>query len=449
MDDERNSMGGRISRYARVGAGMGGVAVRAAGGKVLGRSDARNAEDLKRALGSLKGPIMKIAQLMATIPNALPEEYAAELSQLQSNAPAMGWSFIKRRMQAELGPNWQSKFESFGHEASAAASLGQVHRAEDGAGRALACKLQYPDMQSAVEADLKQLQLILRIYKSVDGVIDPSDMGDEIGARLREELDYDLEARHMALYRDMLKECPDIVVPETIDELSTPRLLTMNWLEGKPLLDYREAPLETRNAIAQSMFRAWWGPFSQFGAIHGDPHLGNYSIWEEEGETGINLLDFGCIRTFNPSFVEGVNELYHALESDDQARSVHAYEIWGFKGLTNEMIEVLNIWAGFIYAPMLDNRVRTIADGTSPGDYGRKEAFQVHSKLRELGPVAPPREFVFMDRAAIGLGAVFLHLDAELNFYELFNQAIADFSLKEVVKRQKQAFNRAGVPLPA
>lgn len=448
MDDERNSMSGRVRRYARVGAGMGGVAARVAGSKVFGRDDAKNAEDLKRALGSLKGPIMKIAQLMATIPNALPEEYASELAQLQSNAPAMGWSFVKRRMRAELGPDWQSKFESFGHEASAAASLGQVHRAEDARGLALACKLQYPDMQSAVEADLKQLQLILRLYKSMDGVIDPSDMGAEIGARLREELDYDLEACHMALYRDMLSECSDIIVPETISDLSTPRLLTMNWLDGKPLLDYRDAPLKIRNAIARSMFRAWWGPFSQFGAIHGDPHLGNYSIWEDDGEIGINLLDFGCIRTFNPRFVEGINELYHALESDDHDRGVHAYEIWGFKGLTNEMIEVLNIWAGFIYAPMLDNRVRTIADGISPGDYGRKEAFQVHAKLRELGPVAPPREFVFMDRAAIGLGAVFLHLDAELNFYELFNEAIADFSVKEVVKRQKQAFNRAGVPIP-
>src|SRR6202040_1716397 len=127
---------------------MAGLGARLAGERYLGIGvdRGRHAADLKAALGGIKGPLMKVAQLLATIPDALPEEYVRELIQLQSNAPAMGWPFVRRRMMGELGPTWQSRFESFEHTAARAASLGQVHRATALDGAALACKLQYPDM---------------------------------------------------------------------------------------------------------------------------------------------------------------------------------------------------------------------------------------------------------------------------------------------------------------
>src|SRR4029077_19094335 len=144
---------------------------------------------------------MKVAQLLATIPEALPEEYVRELIQLQADAPAMGWPFVRRRMMGELGPDWQRRFKSFERTAARAASLGQVHRATALDGAALACKLQYPDMGSAVEADLQQLQWLLAIARRLDGAIDTSEIGKEISARVREELDYRREAKHAALYR--------------------------------------------------------------------------------------------------------------------------------------------------------------------------------------------------------------------------------------------------------
>jgi predicted unusual protein kinase regulating ubiquinone biosynthesis (AarF/ABC1/UbiB family) len=193
--------------------------------------------------------------------------------------------------------------------------------------------------------------------------------------------------------------------------------------------------------------------------IHGDPHLGNYTIFEQPGSNGsggvlgkpagINLLDYGCIRTFPTQFVQGVIDLYNGLLHGKRELVVHAYETWGFKGLSNELIDVLNIWARFIYGPLLDDREREIADGTTPGQYGRKEAFTVHKALKEKGPVRVPREFVFMDRAAIGLGGVFLHLGASLNWHNIFNETISGFVLDEVAERQKAAFAAAGVPLPA
>ena len=447
-DREANRFSARAARYARVGANMSGVAARLAGARLFGLTldRGKNAIELAAALGGLKGPIMKVAQLMATIPDALPPEYAAELMKLQSEAPPMGWAFVKRRMAAELGSDWQKKFAQFEHHPAAAASLGQVHRARAHDDTQLACKLQYPDMQSAVEADLRQLQLIFAIHRRMDPVIDTTEIAKEIGARIREELDYRREAKHVMLYRKMLDGIDAIHVPRVRPELSTGRLLTLDWLQGRRLLEHTKADLATRNRLGIAMFTAWWWPFSRFGVIHGDPHLGNYSVFDAAGRpVGINLLDYGCIRIFAPRFVGGVVDLYHGLLKADADLIVHAYETWGFKRLNRELIDALNIWARFIYGPLLDDRVRSLADGIKPSEYGRREAFRVRQALKQRGPVTVPREFVFMDRAAIGLGAVFLHLRAELNFYRLFNEAIEDFAIRRVGDRQAAALAAVGL----
>ena len=445
VDREKNRFSARAARYARVGTNVGGVAARFAASRLFGfgLDRGKNAAALAAALGGLKGPIMKVAQLMATIPDLLPPEYVEELQKLQSEAPPMGWPFVKRRMSAELGAGWQSKFAEFEHKPAAAASLGQVHRAQSLDGKPLAAKLQYPDMQSAVEADLQQLDWLFAIHRRMDPVIDTTEIAKEIAARVREELDYRREAKHVALYRAMLNGIDLIRVPGVWPELSTGRLLTLDWLEGRKLLAHKTAPLQQRNVIGRAMFTAWWFPFSRFGVIHGDPHLGNYTVFEEGGAAGgINLLDYGCIRIFPPKFVGGVVDLYNGLLHDDRDLVVHAYETWGFNGLSRETIDILNIWANFIYGPLLEDRERTIADGVKPSEYGRREAFRVHQGLKQKGRVRIPREFVFMDRAAIGLGGVFLHLDARLNFYRLFNEAIEKFSLAEVSKQQAAALRK-------
>ncbi|WP_422021016.1 ABC1 kinase family protein [Roseibium sp.] len=447
-DRESNRFSARMGRYARVGTNVGGIAAKVAGAKLLGMDldNGKNASELAAALGGLKGPLMKVAQLLSTIPDALPPEYTTELAKLQASAPPMGWAFVKRRMRAELGAGWEKRFESFEREPAAAASLGQVHRAAGHDGRVLACKLQYPDMASAVEADLKQLQMLFSLHRRMKPAIDTSEIAKEISARVREELDYGREAGHIGLYKQILEDAPHIRVPDVVPDLSTKRLLTMNWLHGRPLLDFKKHDQEDRNRLAKTMFHAWWHPFSHYGVIHGDPHLGNYTVFEEEGvPSGINLLDYGCIRIFPDAFVEGVVELYKGLLEEDNDRVVAAYERWGFQNLKKEVIEVLNIWARFIYGPLLTDRVRSIADGVSAAEYGRKEAFRVHSALKELGPVTVPQEFVFMDRAAIGLGGVFLHLRAELNFFQLFNEQIDGFEASTVRNRQETALEAAGL----
>lgn len=441
-DSEASTFGGRVKRYTRVSTAVGGLAARMAGEKVFGikGDDAKRAADLRAALGGLKGPLMKVAQILSAIPDALPEEYSRELAQLQSNAPEMGWPFVKRRMASELGPDWQAKFSRFEHDAAAAASLGQVHRAADHQGRALACKLQYPDMASVVEADLQQLKLLISLYRGYDNAIDPTNVHAELTERLHEELDYQREAANMRLYGLMLANEPAVHVPEAVASLSTQRLLTMTWLDGQPLSSFADAPLDVRNRIAQAMFRAWYVPFYGYGVIHGDPHPGNYKVLPD---FSINLLDFGCIRVFPPSFVAGVIDLYRALMTDDRELAVHAYESWGFQGLSNDVIEVLNVWARFIYGPLLDPRTRKIQE--VEGNYGREVAEKVHGELRLVGGVRPPREFVLVDRAAVGLGSVFMRLKAEINWHDMFNGLIDDFDRLVLAERQRGVLAEAGL----
>jgi predicted unusual protein kinase regulating ubiquinone biosynthesis (AarF/ABC1/UbiB family) len=440
-----NSLSGRVQRYAKVGTTIGGFAARTVGGQLFGLplGRAEHAAELQQALGGLKGPVMKVAQILATVPDVLPEEYIVELAKLQTNAPAMGWAFVKRRMAGEMGPNWQSKFKSFEQQAAAAASLGQVHKAQDLRGRRLACKIQYPDMGSVVEADLKQLKLAFAIYRRYDRAIDPSEIHKELSDRLREELDYRREACNMSLYGKILKAEKGVHVPDVVAKLSSDRLLSMTWLDGVPLLRFVDEHIKSRNAVARNMFRAWYVPFYFYGVLHGDPHLGNYTV---RPDGTINLMDYGCIRVFKPSFIRAVIDLYRALRDDDPDLAVHAYETWGFHHLGRDVIDILNQWARFLYAPLLEDQVKTIQDDGGVM-YGAGVAAKVHRELRTIGGVTPPREFVLMDRASIGLGSVFTHLKAEINWHRMFHDLIDDFDEKELAKRQKKMLAAFNIPL--
>lgn len=434
----------RVKRYGKVTTAVAGLATKVAGEKILGVKIERDkhAADLMLRLGDLKGPLMKVGQILATIPNALPPEYAEAFQNLQSNAPPMGWPFVKRRMKTELGADWESRFKTFGHEASAAASLGQVHRATLPDGTDVACKLQYPDMQSAIAADLSQLKLIFSLYESFDKSIITKNIHAELESRLHEELNYAQEAKYTRLYAEMLADEKNVHVPRVIENLSTSRLLTTTWMNGKNIMLYKDAPVEQRNQIAMNMFRAWYVPLYYYGVIHGDPHMGNYSVRDD---LSINLLDFGCVRVFPSTFVGGVIDLYQALRDDNRDQAVHAFKTWGFTNLSQEQIDVLLVWARFLYDPLLDDKKRVIGVANQ-GIYGRETARSVHQRLREIGGgIAVPREFVFMDRAALGLGSVFIHLQSEINWHQLFEEMIDGFNVESLEKRQKTALKAQNI----
>ena len=445
-DKETKSFSKKIKRYAKVGGVVGKLATELASQKYLGLKLDKNKHALKvkNALGNIKGPLMKVAQLSATIPDLLPEEYSRELMHLQSNAPPMGWLFVKRRMTAELKLDWQKNFAEFQKEAARAASLGQVHKAKLNDGKIVACKLQYPDMVSAVSADLSQLKMIFSIYQSYNKAIKTEEVYKEIKERLNEELDYEREKKLMEVFRNIFSDVDFIHVPKAYTKLSTKRLLTMNWLEGENILNFKKAPKEIRNKLAKRMYFAWYKPFFEYGVLHGDPHLGNYSV--QKKDLSINLYDFGCMRIFNAKFIKGVIDLYFALQKKDNAKAVYAYQQWGFKDITKAKLEVLNKWAGFLYSPLMEDKVQKIQESDS-GIYGAQIASEVHQELKKLGGVKPPKEFVFMDRAAVGLGSVFMHLKAEVNWYKIFHQLIENFNSKKLMQKQQNSLKLAKLSL--
>ncbi len=426
-------------RIIKVGTNVGSFFAKVATKNLLGiSSNDKNAKQLFEILGGLKGPIMKVAQILSTIPDAIPKEYAHYLTKLQAEAPSMGWLFVKRRMKNELGHNWANQFLDFDKKATKAASLGQVHRSILKTSKdILACKLQYPDMDTAIKADLKQLKLIMNIYRRIDKTINTNDIFEEIQERLIEEVDYENELTNILIYKNIFKKHNHIKVPSPISNLSTKKLLTMTWLEGKPLSDYYKSDLKIRNKIATNLFIAWYLPFYKYGIIHGDPHPGNYTV-NQKGET-LNLLDFGCVRVFDPKFIEAVIKLYQALKNKNNDLAAEAYRGWGFKNLNKSLIDALNIWAGYLYDPLLDNKVRKIQKHDS-SNFGKELLGKVRNEIKRYGGIKPPREFVLVDRAAVGLGSVFMHLKAEINWHQIFEGLITDFSNKTLLSRQSRVF---------
>ena len=194
------------------------------------------------------------------------------------------------------------------------------------------------------------------------------------------------------------------------------------------------------------MFRAWWFPFSHYGVIHGDPHLGNYTVFREDGEPAGHQPARLRLHPHLPAAASSAawSTSTRACATTTAIASSTPTRPGASRASSNELIDVLNIWARFIYGPLLDDRVRTIADGVTPGEYGRREAFTVHKALKEKGPVTVPREFVFMDRAAIGLGGVFLHLRAELNFHRLFETAVGGFRPRGGAEAPERRAHRGG-----
>ncbi|MCL2469546.1 MAG: AarF/ABC1/UbiB kinase family protein [Alphaproteobacteria bacterium] len=427
---EPNRLTQRAKRYAKVSTSF---------VKVGAHASVHSSLDpvfLRSILGNLKGPLMKAAQFLATIPDLLPPPLAHELVQLQTQAPPMDWKLVQKRMRAALGPDWLSHFQTFEKTPRFSASLGQVHKAVTKDGQTIACKLQYPEMESLVEADLQQLKLLLSLFQTFDRAAgDLSGPWQEIAARFREELDYMREAKNINLYAKMLEDMPDVHTPTPLPTLSTAQLLSMRWLEGVNIMEHKKDFLQSkRNAIATSLFRIWYKPLFHYGILHADPHPGNYTVREEGA---INLFDFGCVRIFEAKLINTMITLYHALLREDESQAYEAFTAWGFENLSKEHFKILLQWARFIHAPFLKDKTGKLHE-TSTAEKGKALALQIHRDLRQHGGLKIPPSFVFIDRASLSLGAAFLHLDAQANWHQLFQELIEGFTQKSVAARQKK-----------
>jgi predicted unusual protein kinase regulating ubiquinone biosynthesis (AarF/ABC1/UbiB family) len=296
----------------------------------------------------------------------------------------------------------------------------------------LACKIQYPAMEETIKTDLTQINILTKIYHMFKGNLKTQELQKELEDRLYEEIDYIQEARHITWFRHIFKGHSKIVIPEVYPKLSGKKVLTMSWLEGFSLKDLENTPEKythiDRRQLGRTLFQGFYDPLYAWGILHGDPHPGNFQF-THQGH--VQLLDFGCVRVFCQDFLEGIFNLYNGLLEENIEQQMDGYEGLGFRFLTYEMMETLNHWARFLFDPLLEDRVRPISDDPT-GQRGRQIMAKVHQDLVVRGSLTPPKEFLLIDRVAVGLGSALLSLGSQENWHRLFQNYKENFSKENI-----------------
>src|ERR687894_584405 len=259
-----------------------------------------------KTLGTMKGAAMKIAQLASFIDTEfLPPEYAQlyqkELSKLRSQAPPMPWKKVKNVLEEEWEDPVEELFEDFDQEASAAASIGQVHRAVLPDGRVVAVKIQYPGVAEALRADMQNAGMILRMAKAMVPGLDAKAAAAELKERVLEELDYEYEAQNQRAFARGYRGPPFIYVPDVITRLSRHRVLVTEWVDGMSFDEVKELPQDERDRFAEIVFRFCFGSIYHLQHFNADAHPGNYVLMDDGR---VAFLDFGMTKQLDKEQIE-------------------------------------------------------------------------------------------------------------------------------------------------
>ncbi len=263
---------------------------------VAAELQARTAEQMFKVLGELKGGAMKFGQALSIFEAALPEEiagpYRATLTKLQDSAPPLPSATVHRVLAEELGPRWRRKFADFDDQPSAAASIGQVHKAVWKDGRVVAVKIQYPGAAEALVSDLNQVSRVGRVAVGWVPGLDIKPILAELKARMVEELDYSMEAKNQAQFAKAFRGDELFVIPGIV--ASTARVLVSEWVEGVPLSRLIASGTQAERDLAARRYLEFLmaGP-ARAGLLHADPHPGNYRL-TQDGRFGV--LDFGAVK---------------------------------------------------------------------------------------------------------------------------------------------------------
>ena len=324
-------LAGTVSSMARSQATGGGALVDGSDERMQRRT-AELAERARDVLGHARGGVMKAGQVASFIdaqfaPPELRAIYQEKLAALRDGAPAMSWSRVRCVIEEELGAPVESLFEEFEHEAAAAASIGQVHRAVLPGGRAVAVKVQYPDIAEALDADVETAASLIPLTKPLLPGLDAGALIAELRERVLEELDYELEAEHQRLFADAYRGHPFIHVPDIVDGLSRRRVLVTDWVDGLGFDAMCKLPEAERDRIGEVIERFYYGPMYRLGRFHTDPHPGNYLL-RDDGR--VSFLDFGSVRTIDS---KQLGELVAAIEATldgDARRLARRFAAMGF-----------------------------------------------------------------------------------------------------------------------
>lgn len=398
---------GRTRRLLGLGARTGGALIRT---RLGGQADWRAlGEALFEGLSELKGPAMKLAQIMSQWDDLLPPDLAEELARLQRQAEPMPWADIRRTLVEQYG-ELDAIFREIEERPFASASMGQVHRAVTHDGETLVLKVQYPGLAEVLESDLAQVRRLMRLgrwLKVPQARLDA--LFEELAVSLRGELDYHAEAEALARYRARYAHFDRLVIPEPLPELSGPRVLAMRYVAGTPLRELEAADHELRQQVAVTLADWLTEELFTHGELHADPHAGNFAA-DEAGR--LVIYDLGAVIPVPEARLAAMMRLLEAtLEGDAMAMDAALLELGGRQGQG---------------APLA--LYRESAEAVSPLFRPGEQDFgdvRVHRRLRELSPkvwaamdrLQPPADTLLLSRTLNGHYWNLVRLGARLDMH--------------------------------
>jgi predicted unusual protein kinase regulating ubiquinone biosynthesis (AarF/ABC1/UbiB family) len=382
----------------------------------------RNARRVVERSAELRGAFMKMAQLLSMRQDLFPAEALEVLAVVQSSVPPMSWTKVRRVLASELGARPEERFASIEHEAFAAASLGQVHRATLRGGRPVVVKVQYPGVADTVHQDIKNIRALVRVFDSIAHDVmrqdvDSRDVVRELEERLAEELDYGREAANLARFRKLLASDDEVMIPRVYPKLSAKRVITMDRLDGYPVQDIMAPGVdqELKDWVALKLFHLLWRQMFEFGVLHADPHPGNYLVTHHPK---LGILDFGSVRVFEPEIRLGYLHTARGLLAGDDDAVGAAVTALGFVSPgqgTRPFVEMLRI----ICEPILVDREY------DPRDYDVVERGFRASQIKLSNRLyKAPGHQVFFLRALAGLDGYLKAFGTVRNWHRLFRAIV-------------------------
>jgi predicted unusual protein kinase regulating ubiquinone biosynthesis (AarF/ABC1/UbiB family) len=372
----------------------------------------RTGEQVTKALGELKGAAMKIGQMLATDPELLPPEMVAQLSQLQHSAPAMDFATVRGVVEGALEVKLEDAFTEFSETAIGAASIGQVHRAVTREGMSVAVKVQYPGIADTIRSDMKNLGSLLMMARAALPKERVDSYLEEVTEVIAAESDYLREADNLERFQIVLKGVEGVRVPIPVHELTRKNVLVMQFFAGTRLEDWlASATPEQRTMQGRRLLRAYLQMIHRHGALHADPHPGNFLVLDDTLEIGV--LDLGCVRDYPLELMDEMLRLLSGLWKHDVDALQASWRKLGFidKGVDPELVYE---WLALLFEPLTRN---------SDTDFG---TWKVHDDAMRfvldnprIKLWAPPREVLFYIRVLAGLRALMHKVGMKLNVYEL------------------------------
>ena len=405
---------GRIERMVRMGTMAGTVAAGALGeaarrwwsGERPSYSDlvlnVTNAERITDTLSRMRGAAMKLGQLLSLEGgNVLPEAFTTALTTLQASGDRMSPAQLHRMLGREYGHGWRSKFASFDEEPFATASIGQVHRAKARDGRDLALKIQFPGVAKSIGSDVDNLAVLLRTTGLIPRGYDIDPLLETVKRQLKHETDYETEAASLTRYRKLVADEEVFEVPIAHRDLTTHRILAMQYLEGEQLrtLWQSESPRRVRDRVGREFQRLVFRELFEFRFMQSDPNFANY-LQRNEGRTLV-LLDFGSMVEISKDLCARYKRLLRAAVNDDHAAIQELVVEYGWlsKNDRRDWIEGL---ADLVLLGCEPLRVRGSYDFGASDLAERVQGASMRLAFERGLKRPPPPELVFIQRKLAG-----------------------------------------------